>query len=82
MVNSVIELQELIIWLISEKVKSLKIGDIHVELSDYALLEGFTDAATEAAETAPETKPSQQTWTEQPASLSKEEEEELFWSTR
>lgn len=82
MVNSVKELQELIIWLKSEKVKSLKIGDIHVELSDYALLEGLTDAATEVAEANTEAKPSQQTWTEQPTTLTKEEEEELFWSTR
>lgn len=79
MVNSVKELQELIIWLKSEKVKSLKIGDIHVELSDYALLESI---AEEASVESTEAKPSQQTWTDQPASPSKDEEEELFWSTR
>ena len=82
MVNSVKELQELIIWLKSEKVKSLKIGEIHVELSDYALIESITEESAAAVASTPEAKSTNQTWTEAAPTLTREEEEELFWSTR
>lgn len=43
MVNSVNELKELIVWLKTQRVKSLSIGEISIEISDYAHLEGVAD---------------------------------------
>lgn len=81
MINSVTELQDLILWLKSEKVKSLKIGEIHVELSDYALLESFADET--APVSAAEPKNAQENWTEEvPPAADKVDDEDLFWSTR
>ena len=50
MVKSVDELKDLIIWLKSQRVKSLKLGEVTVELSDYAFIESLSDEAPAPAD--------------------------------
>ena len=47
MVTNVQELKDLIIWLKANRVKSLKIGDVAVEMSDYAHIESLSEAPAE-----------------------------------
>ena len=82
MIKNISELQELIIWAKSQKLKSLSVGEIKFEFSDLAALESLPDL------TAQESKPKD--LSVQPSSPRlpngnaevNEEEELLFWSTR
>lgn len=56
MIKSVEELQNLIVWLKKERVKSLKVGEIIVELSDYAFIEQLTDASGPTSNPTEESK--------------------------
>ena len=79
MVNSVEELQKLILWLKANKVKSLKLGDTHVEMSDYAFLADLSDESIQAPEVKTEKTKS---WTEEEQAPDQTDDEALFWSTR
>lgn len=48
MVKTVDELKELIEWAKKARVKSLKVGAIEVELSDYAFIETLGESAEQA----------------------------------
>jgi CO dehydrogenase/acetyl-CoA synthase delta subunit len=77
MVNNIEELKNLIIWAKEQKVKSFKIADIHIELSDLALVESLTsqviDSNVELTDRIKSTEDAQTT---------EEQNEDLFWSTR
>lgn len=80
MIKSVAELKELIIWAKSQKVKSLKIGEIAVEISELATLEGIQDLGAPEQKspdlTVPPTSPRLAGGNQE----SSEDEELLYWS--
>jgi hypothetical protein len=78
MVNNIEELKKLIIWAKEQKIKVLKLADIHIEISDLALVESLTHEAMGESALESQVK---QTHTEEQQS-SKEDEEALYWSTR
>lgn len=84
MINSIEELKEFILWAKSQKVKSIKLGDINVEMSDLAFIGDFQDLGTPEREkqmpdiSVPPTSPRLPEGNQQ----SKEEDEELYWSAR
>lgn len=82
MVNSVTELKDLIIWLKTQRVKSLTIGAISVEISDYAHIESLTDETAVKAPNSELTPASDTGLVDTPAADKAEDDEALFWSTR
>ncbi len=81
MINSITELKELILWLKDNKVKSLKVGEIIVEISDLGLMEHLTGIESEPQPDEKGIKTTQKDWTDDSQPLDKEDED-LFWSTR
>lgn len=81
MIKTVDELKELILWAKSEKVKSLKIGDIIIEMSDLALIE---DIQAKPEQANSKVTASVTTFMEDMASTGnkKEDEELLYWSAQ
>jgi len=77
MVNNIEELKKLIIWAKEQKVKVLKLADIHIELSDLALLESL-----ENNESQLDSEQLQLTRNTEDKNSAKEDEEALFWSSR
>jgi hypothetical protein len=69
MIKTVEELKALIIWAKSQKLSRIKIGDIEVDISAYALVEEPISNPRPALDASPDLKPSS-------------EEELLYWSTR
>jgi len=76
MFKTVQELQDFILWAKAEKVKRLKIGDVEVEISDYALVE---DLMTIQSQTKSSTEPQKNT---DPNKNQTEEDDLLMWSAR
>jgi hypothetical protein len=76
MVKSIEELKNLIIWAKEQKLKSLKLADIHIEISDLALVESLNNQVNETSEQTD--KSALEATTEQ----AKEEQDDLYWSTR
>jgi hypothetical protein len=74
MINNIEQLKELILWAKNEKVKSFKVDNVAVEISDLAFFEA--SASLTGLETAPKSTalPSNQ-------ALPTEEDELLYWST-
>lgn len=81
MINSIDELKALVLWLKDNKVKSLKIGEIGIEISDFGLVEHLSGLESEPQPENKEIVTTQKDWTDDLQPLSKEEED-LFWSTR
>lgn len=81
MITNISELKDLILWAKSQKVKSLKLGDITFELSDLALVEGLTELGAEATTTDLAVPPSSSRLPNGNAQAN-QDEEDLFWSTR
>jgi CO dehydrogenase/acetyl-CoA synthase delta subunit len=77
MVNNIEELKNLIIWAKEQKVKSFKIADIHIELSDLALVENLTYQVTD-----PNIELTDKIKSTEEAQTAEEQNEDLFWSTR
>lgn len=83
MVKTVEELQNLIEWAKKTRVKSLKMGEIEVVMSDYAFIEQLTEGAEQAPIPDLATASKTPDWTSGDPKIDKaDEEEELFWSTR
>jgi hypothetical protein len=84
MIKSIDELKEFILWSKSQKVKSIKVGDIVIEISDLAFIEGFQDLGTSEPDkktpdiSVPSTSTRLPDGNQQPA----EEDEDLYWSAR
>ena len=83
MVNNVEELKNLILWLKKTKVKSLKLGETVIELSDLALIEDLQDA-TAAPQAPKEDQSTKEGGVEELTNVSEpnEDEEILFHSAR
>lgn len=77
MVKNIEELKNLIIWAKEQKIKVLKLADIHIELSDLALVESFNNSVTEQ-----ETDQIIRTSISDEKETEKQNEEDLYWSTR
>lgn len=77
MVKSIEELKNLIIWAKEQKIKSLKIADIHIEISDLALVESFNSQATD-----PNVELTDRINSTEDAQTKEEQNEDLYWSTR
>ncbi len=80
MVKDINELKNLILWAKEQKVKSIKIADIHFELSDLALVEGF-QSLEEAILNENKTNVVQKDLIESEQSSKEEDNEDLYWST-
>lgn len=81
MIKSIEELKDLILWAKAQKVKSLKLGEIIVELSDLALIE---DIQEPKAAGNPNVTASVSTFLEDLTGTgnSKEDEDLLYWSAK
>jgi hypothetical protein len=83
MIKTVSELKEFIVWAKSQKVKSVKLGDIHVELSDLALISDLQDiSSSEAISQKDLSVPASSPKLPGGNAQLSEEEELLFYSTR
>lgn len=78
MVNNIEELKNLILWCKEQKVKSLKVAEYSFELSDLALVESF-QSQEEAILNEEKKTVVQKDLIDLDAS--KEDEEDLYWST-
>lgn len=72
MIKTVTELKELLLWAKSEKIKSLKLGDMQVEFSDLGLIESVQDLSG----------PAQSPRLPNGNAQANEDEELLFYSSR
>lgn len=83
MINSVTELKDLIVWAKSQGIKSLHIGDISFELSNYALIEQLSDEASAPEEPVKKPTANEQGLDELVTSGERADDEEaLYWSSR
>lgn len=80
MVKDINELKNLILWAKEQKVKSIKIADIHFELSDLALIEDLT-SVEDAILNEDKKTVVQKDLIESNQSSKEEDSEDLFWST-
>jgi hypothetical protein len=74
MFKNVQELQDFILWAKTEKVKRLKVGDVEVEISDYALVQDLYQTPLSQPST---TEPQK---VDEINRIKKEEEDLLLWS--
>jgi hypothetical protein len=82
MIKSVQELQELIVWAKSQKLKSLQVDNISFEFSDISLLDGIQDlGTTERIQPDLSVPPSSASLPDGNQQLS-EDDELLNWSSR
>lgn len=85
MIKTVEELKELIEWAKKTRVKTFKVGEIEVHLSDYAFIEGLNEPSEPSVVPAPDVSAPTKTpdWTAGSAAEdNKADDEDLFWSTR
>ena len=82
MIKNISELQELIIWAKSQKLKSLSIGEIKFEFSDLAALESLPDLAAQDSKPYDLSVPPSSPRLPDGNTQANEEEELLFYSTR
>ena len=80
MLKNVEELKELIVWMKSQKVASIKIDSIEVQLSQYAFIEDLVTKAT--TPTVAKFTEQDETAEAAAARLQKEYEADLFHSVR
>ena len=80
MLKNVDELKELIVWMKTQKVASIKIDSIEVQLSQYAFIEGLVSEAT--TPTVAKLTEQDETAEAAAARLQKEYEADLFHSVR
>jgi hypothetical protein len=81
MITDINELKEFILWAKAQKVKSIKLGEIHIELSDLALIEGLSEQSAEAVTRDLSVPPSSPRLPNGNAQAN-EDDEDLFFSTR
>lgn len=83
MVKTVEELKDLIEWAKKTRVKSLKIGEIEVQMSDLAFIDQLGDDLNKAPLATDASTTSTPDWSAgNPTEDKKTEDEDLFWSTR
>jgi hypothetical protein len=78
MLSKIEDLKELVVWAKSQKIKSLKIGEISFEFSELSHLDALPDLSVSKDLAVPPSSPRLPGGNVQ---LS-EEENDLFWSTR
>jgi hypothetical protein len=81
MVKSIIELKELIVWARSQRLKSLKLGDIALEFSELVHVESLPNMLDEPTSAGLETPASTPKLPNGNAEIP-EDEQLLYWSTR
>ena len=79
MVKDINELKNLILWAKEQKVKSIKIADIHFELSDLALVESMSSIEDLILNEDKKTVIQKDLIDSEPETS---DEDELYWSTR
>lgn len=73
MFKNVEELRDFILWAKSEKLKRIKVGEVEVEISDYALAEDLLPSTSQTLSAEPQSA-------EELKRIKKEEEDLLMWS--
>lgn len=73
MFKTIKELQDFILWAKAEKLKRLKVGDVEIEISDYALVADLLPSISQTPNSEPQSAA-------ELARMKKEEEDLLNWS--
>lgn len=77
MMLSIEDVKDLVVFARSQKVKTLQIGDVKIEISDYAFIEDVSNSAVPASQK--EESDSPKIWVDEKENLSQQEYDELLF---
>jgi len=82
MLATIDDVKELILWAKQEKIKEIKIGNLHFVISDVAITEQYLQSQPEELKDNESTSLSSKTMVDTLEQEPKEIEEDLYWSSR
>lgn len=77
MMLSIQDVKDLVVFARSQKVKTLQIGDVKIEISDYAFIEDVSNSAVPVSQKEESDNP--KIWVDEKENLSQQEYDELLF---